>query len=144
MKTTTRGEATGRSDAAIVGFDRLESLAAEHRLVGANGVEPFTLGIPAALAELEERGGVARVGIGVVVVLLAEIGMIGLVRSAEYGELACGLGLAACPFVMGYADDGELRFWHFGLGGLVAALAALQLWQDWSLSDSELAAHADS
>ncbi len=87
---------------------------------------------------------VVAVGIGVVVVLLAEIGMIGLVRSAEYGELACGLGLAACPFVMGYADDGELRFWHFGLGGLVAALAALQLWQDWSLSDSELAAHADS
>lgn len=87
---------------------------------------------------------VAAVGIGVVVVLLAEIGMVGLVRPVEYGELACGLGLAACPFLMGYADEGELRFWHFGLGGSVVLLAALELWQDWSLSDTELATHADS
>ncbi|CAN0337717.1 unnamed protein product [Phaeothamnion confervicola] len=87
---------------------------------------------------------VTTTGIGLMVVLLAEIGLVGLVRSVEYGELGCGLALIAWPFVMGYADGGGLGFWHFALGGLVALLASLELWQDWTLSDSELAAHADS
>ena len=38
-------------------------------------------------------------------------------------------------------DDGLLRFWHSSLGGLVVLLATLQLWQDWNLSDHDLAQH---
>ena len=34
-----------------------------------------------------------------------------------------------------------LRFWHTGLGGIVVLLAALQLWQDWDLSEQDLAKH---
>ena len=52
-----------------------------------------------------------------------------------------GLWLIASPYMFGYSGDGLLRFWHTSLGGLVVLLAALQLWQDWDLSDQDLAQH---
>ena len=39
----------------------------------------------------------------------------------------------------GYADAGTLQYWHFILGIAVELLAALELRQDWRLSDAELA-----
>jgi hypothetical protein len=42
------------------------------------------------------------------------------------------------PFALGYADNGVLMVWHFALGAAVVLLAALELWQDWKLSDEEL------
>ena len=47
----------------------------------------------------------------------------------------------ASPFVLGYAGDEMLRAWHIALGAIVALLGALQLWQDWRLSDQDLANH---
>ncbi|MBI3507100.1 MAG: SPW repeat protein [Proteobacteria bacterium] len=82
--------------------------------------------------------------IGILVLLLAEIGLVGLIRPIEIGELVCGLALAVWPFALGYADAGELRYWHFSLGGFVTLLAAFELWQDWSGGYSQLTAHADS
>jgi hypothetical protein len=38
-------------------------------------------------------------------------------------------------------DTGALRYWHFALGAAVALIAAPALWQDWKLSDKELALH---
>jgi hypothetical protein len=32
-------------------------------------------------------------------------------------------------------------YWHFVLGAIVVLLAAVELWQDWRLSDQELARH---
>jgi hypothetical protein len=56
-------------------------------------------------------------------------------------EIALGLWLIASPFILGYAGDDLLRAWHVALGGIVILLGALQLWQDWRLSDQELANH---
>ena len=41
---------------------RLEAMASENSLVGAKLIEPLAFGVPAALAELEEGGGVLGMG----------------------------------------------------------------------------------
>ena len=79
--------------------------------------------------------------VGAVVLLLAELELVGLQRWQELGSMAFGLWLIVSPFVFGYAQTGELMYWHFGLGAAVVLLAALELWQDWTLSDSQLAQH---
>jgi hypothetical protein len=43
--------------------------------------------------------------------------------------------------MFGYSGDGMLQFYHSSLGGLVVLLAALQLWQDWNLSDYDMLKH---
>lgn len=82
--------------------------------------------------------------IGILVLLLAEIGLVSQIRLVEIGELASGLTLGVLPFALGYADAGGLRYWHFSLGGLVTLLAAFQLWQVRPESDPRPTAHADS
>jgi hypothetical protein len=67
--------------------------------------------------------------VGVFVLMFAELELVALQRRQELAELALGLWLMASPFVFGYADAGNLRFMHFLLGGLVALLAVLELWQ---------------
>jgi hypothetical protein len=79
--------------------------------------------------------------VGALVIALAALELAGLQRWEEVGEIACGLWLIVAPFVFGYAGAGTLRFWHFVLGVLVAIVAAVELWQDWRLSDKELAQH---
>jgi hypothetical protein len=79
--------------------------------------------------------------VGIVVFGLAQLEYIALQRWQEVAEIVLGLWLIASPYVFGYFDDGLLRFWHSSLGGLVVLLAALQLWQDWELSDQELLKH---
>ena len=78
------------------------------------------------------------VTVGILVLGLAQLEYIALQRWEEVAEIAPGLWLIASPYVFGYFDDGQLRFWHSGLGGLVVLLAALQLWQDWELSNQEM------
>jgi hypothetical protein len=78
------------------------------------------------------------------VIALAELELVALQRWEEIGEMLCGLWLIVSPFALGYADAGNLRFWHFGLGALVALLGAIELWQDWKLGDRELAQHGGS
>jgi hypothetical protein len=56
-------------------------------------------------------------------------------------EIFLGLWLIASPYALGYSSEGMLRFMHTSLGGIVVLLAALQLWQDWDLSDQEMAQH---
>ena len=79
--------------------------------------------------------------IGLMVMLLAQFELVSLHRSLECGELACGIALMLWPFAFGYAVSGDLRFWHFALGGCVALLALLELWQDRDLSNEKLARH---
>jgi hypothetical protein len=52
-----------------------------------------------------------------------------------------GLWLIASPLIFGYSGDDMLRAWHVALGAIVVLLGALQLWQDWRLSDQDLANH---
>jgi hypothetical protein len=79
--------------------------------------------------------------VGILVFGLAQLEYIALQRWQEVAEIVLGLWLIASPYVFGYFGDGLLRFWHSSIGGLVVLLAALQLWQDWELSDQELLKH---
>jgi hypothetical protein len=81
--------------------------------------------------------------IGALVVALAALELVGVQRWEEAGEIACGLWLIASPFIFGYANAGALRYWDFGLGAAVTLLAVLELWLDWQLSKTELAAHGN-
>lgn len=79
--------------------------------------------------------------VGALVLGLAQLEYVSLQRWEEAGEIACGLWLIASPFIFGYAQSGALRYWHFILGAVVVVIAALELWQDWKLSDRDLAQH---
>jgi hypothetical protein len=79
--------------------------------------------------------------VGLLVLGLAQLEYVSLHRWQEIGETALGLWLIGSPFTLGYAETGALRYWHFILGAIVVLLAALKLWQDWTLSDEELAKH---
>lgn len=75
---------------------------------------------------------------GIWVMQFAGLQLFDLERSEEVGLLICGLWLVAAPFLLGYAEAGTLMYWHVVLGAVVVLLAALELWQDWALSDQEL------
>jgi hypothetical protein len=77
--------------------------------------------------------------IGLLVLGLAEFELVELHRWEEGVEIVLGSWLIASPFALGYAAEGTLRFWHFVLGAITVGLAALELWQDWNLSDEKLA-----
>ena len=81
------------------------------------------------------------VAIGLVVFGLSQLEYVALQRWEEVAEIALGLWLIASPLIFGYSGDDTLRAWHATLGGIVVLLGALQLWQDWRLSDQELANH---
>jgi len=79
--------------------------------------------------------------VGALMIALGALELTGLQRWEQNGEIACGLWLIVSPFIFGYAEADALRYWHFVLGALVALLAVVELWQDWNLSDKELAQH---
>lgn len=80
--------------------------------------------------------------VGILVLALGASEFVDLRRWEEGLETACGLWLIASPFILGYADAGMLRYWHFVLGAAVVLLAVLELRQDWNLSNAELARHS--
>jgi hypothetical protein len=80
--------------------------------------------------------------VGMLVFGLAQLEYVALQRWEEVAEIALGFWLIASPFIFGYSGDEMLRIWHATLGGIVVLLGALQLWQDWRLSDQELAKHS--
>jgi hypothetical protein len=79
--------------------------------------------------------------IGAAIFCLAAFELIDLRRWEETLELLCGVWLIASPFVFGYVGDATLMVWHLALGAIIALLAILELWQDWSSSDRDLATH---
>ena len=79
--------------------------------------------------------------VGMLVFGLGQLEYVALQRWEEVGEIALGLWLIASPFILGYSGDEALRVWHIVLGTIVALLGALQLWQDWRLSEQELGKH---
>jgi hypothetical protein len=101
------------------------------------------IGISPWLAEQQAEPAVMwnAVLVGALVLGLSQLEYVSLQRWQETGEIALGLWLIVSPFTFGYAEAGPLRYWHFVLGAIVAMLAALELWQDWKLSDKELAQH---
>ena len=93
----------------------------------------------------EQQGDLAvnwnAVLVGALVLVLAQLEYVSLQRWEEVGEIALGLWLIGSPFTFGYAEAGPLRYWHFVLGAIIALIATWELWQDWRLSDKQLAQH---
>ncbi len=79
--------------------------------------------------------------VGMLVFGLGQLEYVALQRWEEVGEIAFGLWLIASPLILGYSGDEALRAWHITLGAIVSLLGALQLWQDWRLSEKELTKH---
>lgn len=79
--------------------------------------------------------------VGILVLGLAQLEYVALQRWQEVAEIMLGLWLVASPAIFGYATDSLMLFWHCALGVLVVLLGALQLWQDWELSDQDLLKH---
>jgi hypothetical protein len=79
--------------------------------------------------------------VGIIVFGLAQLEYLALRRWEEVAGILLGLWLIASPYMFGYFGDGLLRFYHSTLGSLVLLLAALELWQDWDLSDQEMLTH---
>ena len=79
--------------------------------------------------------------VGALIFFIGELEFANLHRWQEGGQIALGSWLGASPFIFGYAANGSLRFWHYALAAMVVGLAVLELWQDWNLSDEELADH---
>ena len=67
--------------------------------------------------------------LGLVLLTLAQYELVKAHRAVELFELGCGVVLMALPLLLGYAEAGQLRFWHFVLGAMVSLLAVLELWQ---------------
>jgi hypothetical protein len=82
---------------------------------------------------------VNSVVIGVFVLALAILQFVNLQLWEEAGAMLCGLWLITSP--ANFAYGGALATWHVVLGTIVMLLAAAELWQDWKLSDDELARH---
>jgi hypothetical protein len=80
--------------------------------------------------------------VGMLVFGLAQLEYVALQRWEEVAEIVLGLWLIASPLVFGYSGADFLPVWHAILGAIVVLLGALQLWQDWRLSDQELAKHS--
>jgi hypothetical protein len=79
--------------------------------------------------------------VGMLVFGLAQLEYVALQRWEEVAAIFLALWLIISSYVFGYSGDGLLRFYHSTLGGLVLLLAALQLWQDWDLSDQDMLKH---
>ncbi|SEB91824.1 SPW repeat protein [Bradyrhizobium erythrophlei] len=79
--------------------------------------------------------------VGMLVLGLAQLEYVALHRWEEVASVVLGLWLIASPNIFGYSEDQALQLWHILLGGLVALIGALQLWQDWNLSEQDLAKH---
>lgn len=75
---------------------------------------------------------------GLAILLIAQLELVHLRRWEEALELMFGLWVVVSPFAFGYAGSGSLRFAHWILGGFVAAIGGLELWQDWRKSREEL------
>lgn len=106
------------------------------------GLGVLVLFSPWIVEQTTHRAAVANASIvGVVLILLAGLEMARLYRWHEVVALLAGAWLIASPYVLGYSTTEPLATWHVGLGAVVALLSALEIWQDWGLSDDDMAAH---
>jgi CDP-diglyceride synthetase len=64
--------------------------------------------------------------IGLMVVVMSIMELFDRRRWEEALQFACGVWMIASPFVFNYAASGQLRFWHFAIGAIVAVLAVLE------------------
>ena len=75
---------------------------------------------------------------GMALIVIAGMELFRIYRWHEYASLVLGLWLMAAPSYLGYTSMMPLASWHYVLGAVIAGLAALEIWQDWNLSDNDL------
>ncbi len=81
------------------------------------------------------------IAVGLMLFVVAQFEAVNLHRWEEGFVLLLGIWLGASPFIFDYSAVGPLRYWHFAFAAVAIVLAAIELWQDWKLSDDELAEH---
>jgi nitric oxide reductase large subunit len=55
--------------------------------------------------------------------------LVGLHFCQDASAFVCGGWIAASPLALGYAEVGELRYWHLSLGAALLLLATINLWK---------------
>jgi len=65
---------------------------------------------------------------GFIIIFVAQLEIVALSRWEEIINLICGAWIVVAPLILGYS--GNLRLWHFGLGGLVVIITLFEFWQD--------------
>lgn len=83
----------------------------------------------------------AASGIGIALIIVSGLELARLSRWQEYATLLLGLALMAAPTIFAYSMSEPIAGWHHTLGALVAILSLFEIWQDWRLSDDQLAQH---
>lgn len=68
--------------------------------------------------------------VGLAIAFVAGMEIDALKTWEEWVSFALGLWMAASPWIHGYAQLAALTLMHVLLGGAVAALAAMEWWQD--------------
>lgn len=92
---------------------------------------------PYLTGQTNVSGGLEAAGAaGAIYMVISGAHLLSLSRIAQFAKLLCGLGLTLSPFIFGYG--GILAFAHTLIGPAMLALAALEIWQDWKLSDAQL------
>lgn len=76
------------------------------------------------------HGALNAIVVGLVVMIIAGIQLFGTTIFSDALNFLAGLWLLVSPFVLGYANTGQLRYWHFVLGAIIAIIAAFEMWQD--------------
>ena len=71
---------------------------------------------------------------GLIIIFVAQLEIVALARWEEIINLICGAWILVAPLILDYS--GNLRLWHFGLGGLVVIITLLELWQDKQKGDA--------
>ncbi|BCH24712.1 hypothetical protein MesoLjLb_44970 [Mesorhizobium sp. L-8-3] len=66
--------------------------------------------------------------VGAAIIVLSGLEQLWLRRWEEILLFIAGIWMVIQPFVLNYG--GTLRIWHIVLGGVVALLALLEIWQD--------------
>jgi hypothetical protein len=79
--------------------------------------------------------------VGLMLFMFAQFEAANLHRWKEGCVLLLGVWLGVSPFIFGYSAAGSLRYWHFAFAAIAIVLAAVELWQEWNLTDEELAEH---
>ena len=78
---------------------------------------------------------------GLALIVVAGLEIMRLYRWHEVATLLMGAWLFLSPFMLGYIQMSPLGPTHILLGSVIGMLASLEIWQDWGLSDDDLAAH---
>lgn len=84
----------------------------------------------------------ATAAAGILVMLVSAMQLMVLNRAEEVLVLLSGLWLTLAPVGLGYVAT-PLGLLHLVIGPAIVALATLELWQDWELSDTELARYGN-